>query len=156
MLRVSKVPPGDPTTEDAVGQNRFECLTCPYHFVINKRYYERKYLKKKEVEDILGGKGAWDNVDKTEGTLRYLSTNQGPKIARSLAKLLFLLDMADKCTVQCPNEKCRNHEAYWYQLQIRSADEPMTAFYKVCSRPDFLKSSTDLSQCTQCAKEWRE
>jgi hypothetical protein len=50
-----------------VGQNRFECLTCPYHFVINKRYYERKYLKKKEVEDIMGGKGAWDNVDKTEG-----------------------------------------------------------------------------------------
>lgn len=35
------------------------------------------------------------------------------------------------CTVQCPNEKCRNDEAYWYQLQIRSADEPMTAFYKV-------------------------
>jgi len=99
MLRVSAVPPGDPTTEPYVGQNRFECLTCPYHFVITKRYYERKYLKKKEVEDILGGKGAWDNVDKTE--------------------------------VQCPNEKCRNHEAYWYQLQIRSADEPMTAFYKV-------------------------
>jgi DNA-directed RNA polymerase III subunit RPC11 len=69
MLRVSKVPPGDPTTEDYVGQNRFECLTCPYHFVINKRYFERKYMKKKEVEDILGGKGAWDNVDKTQGTL---------------------------------------------------------------------------------------
>lgn len=33
--------------------------------------------------------------------------------------------------VQCPNDKCRNFEAYWYQLQIRSADEPMTAFYKV-------------------------
>ena len=42
--------------------------------------------------------------------------------------------------VQCPNEKCRNDQAYWYQLQIRSADEPMTAFYK----------------CTKCAKEWRE
>lgn len=69
MLRVSRVPPGDPTIEQYVGQNRFECLTCPYQFVINKRYYERKYLKKKEVEDILGGKGAWDNVDKTEGTL---------------------------------------------------------------------------------------
>jgi hypothetical protein len=67
MLRVSKVPPGDPTTEDSVGQNRFQCLTCPYHFVINKRYYERKYMKRKEVEDIMGGKGAWDNVDKTEG-----------------------------------------------------------------------------------------
>jgi hypothetical protein len=67
MLRVSKVPPGDPTTEEFVGQNRFECLTCPYHFVINKRYFERKYMKKKEVEDILGGKDAWKNVDKTQG-----------------------------------------------------------------------------------------
>jgi hypothetical protein len=72
MLRVSTVPPGDPTTEDYVGQNRFECLTCPYHFVINKRYFERKYMKKKEVEDILGGKGAWDNVDKTQGTLSIM------------------------------------------------------------------------------------
>jgi len=69
MLRVSKVPPGDPTTEEYVGQNRFECLTCPYHFVINKRYFERKYMKKKEVEDILGGKDAWKNVDKTQGSL---------------------------------------------------------------------------------------
>lgn len=74
MLRVSRVPPGDPTIEQYVGQNRFECLTCPYHFVINKRYYERKYLKKKEVEDILGGKGAWDNVDKTEGAFFPLLT----------------------------------------------------------------------------------
>lgn len=40
-------------------------------------------------------------------------------------------------SVQCPNEKCRNDEAYWYQLQIRSADEPMTAFYKV--GPFFLE-----------------
>jgi DNA-directed RNA polymerase III subunit RPC11 len=24
-------------------------------------------MKKKEVEDILGGKGAWDNVDQTNG-----------------------------------------------------------------------------------------
>lgn len=68
MLRVSKVPPGDPSTEDYVGQNRFECMTCPYQFVIHKRYYERKMLKKKEVEDILGGKDAWANVDKTKGS----------------------------------------------------------------------------------------
>jgi len=127
MLRVSRVPPADPTIEQYVGQNRFECLTCPYHFVINKRYYERKYLKKKEVEDILGGKGAWDNVDKTEGTL-FSSPHKHMGMLTTM------------CTVQCPNEKCRNDQAYWYQLQIRSADEPMTAFYK----------------CTKCAKEWRE
>jgi DNA-directed RNA polymerase III subunit RPC11 len=45
---------------------------------------------------------------------------------------------ADDVTVQCPNEKCRNDEAYWYQLQIRSADEPMTAFYKVYGLESFL------------------
>ena len=100
MLRVSRVPPGDPAIEEYVGQNRFECLTCPYQFVIQKRYYERKYIKKKEAEDILGGKGAWDNVDHTD--------------------------------VQCPDSKCGNTRAYFYMLQIRSADEPMTAFYKVC------------------------
>jgi DNA-directed RNA polymerase III subunit RPC11 len=69
MLRVSRVAPGDPTTEDHVGQNRFECLTCPYQFVINKRYFERKNIVKKEVEDILGGKDAWANVDQTQGTI---------------------------------------------------------------------------------------
>jgi DNA-directed RNA polymerase III subunit RPC11 len=46
--------------------------------------------------------------------------------------------------VQCPNEKCRNHEAYWYQLQIRSADEPMTAFYKVSSTFKPHRIFTDL------------
>ena len=147
MLRVSAVPPGDPTTEDFVGQNRFECLTCPYHFVINKRYYERKYMKKKEVEDILGGKGAWDNVDKTEG--KPAGTAHRPQAHGSLTGW---------GTVQCPNEKCRNHEAYWYQLQIRSADEPMTAFYKVSCACVWTVGGApaNISQCTQCAKEWRE
>ncbi|KAF2476908.1 uncharacterized protein BDR25DRAFT_208675 [Lindgomyces ingoldianus] len=108
MLIISPVPANDPSVATHAGNNRFECRTCPYQMVIDKRYYERKYIKKKEVDDVIGGKGAWDNVDKT--------------------------------SVQCPDEKCRNDTAYWYQLQIRSADEPMTAFYK----------------CTKCSKEWRE
>ena len=33
--------------------------------------------------------------------------------------------------VNCANDKCENREAYFRQLQIRSADEPMTTFYKV-------------------------
>lgn len=121
MLRVSKVPPGDPSTEQFEGQNRFECMTCPYQFVINKRYYERKMLKKKEVEDILGGKDAWANVDKTKGSFIFEPWRMEDWTNGELMAI----------TVSCPNEKCRNDEAYWYQLQIRSADEPMTAFYKV-------------------------
>ena len=38
---------------------------------------------------------------------------------------------AQKTEVQCPNSNCGNGEAYFYQLQIRSADEPMTNCYKV-------------------------
>lgn len=60
--------------------------------------------------------------------------------------------------MQCPNEKCRNDEAYWYQLQIRSADEPMTAFYKVSGEDHTLSGrlANIVFQCTKCAKEWRE
>ncbi|KAL2053539.1 hypothetical protein ABVK25_006191 [Lepraria finkii] len=89
------------------GQNRLECRTCPYQFLIDKKYYERKEMKRKEVEDVLGGKEAWDNVDKTDA--------------------------------QCTREGCDGGQAFFYQVQIRSADEPMTTFYK----------------CTTCAQTWR-
>ena len=41
--------------------------------------------------------------------------------------------MADECggIAQCPREGCNGTEAFFYQVQIRSADEPMTIFYKV-------------------------
>ena len=40
--------------------------------------------------------------------------------------------------VKCP--KCENDEAYWWQLQTRSADEAPTTFYK----------------CTKCGHVWRD
>jgi len=33
--------------------------------------------------------------------------------------------------MQCPKEGCNGDEAAFFQVQIRSADEPMTGFYKV-------------------------
>ena len=67
--------------------------------LIRDRWYERRTLKKKEVEDIMGGAKAWENVDKT--------------------------------AVQCPYDGCGGSEAYYRTVQIRSADEPSTIFYKV-------------------------
>jgi DNA-directed RNA polymerase subunit M/transcription elongation factor TFIIS len=57
--------------------------------------------------DILGGKSAWDNVDRTS---------------------IF----CSKC--------CQQVLAYFVQIQIRSADEPMTIFYK----------------CSTCQFQWNE
>ncbi|XP_059476359.1 DNA-directed RNA polymerase III subunit RPC10 [Neocloeon triangulifer] len=36
----------------------------------------------------------------------------------------------DSTEAQCPS--CNHHRAYFMQLQTRSADEPMTVFYKCC------------------------
>jgi DNA-directed RNA polymerase III subunit RPC11 len=45
---------------------------------------------------------------------------------------------ADSTAAQC--DKCNHDQAYFYQLQIRSADEPMTTFYR----------------CASCGFRWRE
>uniref|UniRef100_A0A674N233 DNA-directed RNA polymerase III subunit RPC10 n=1 Tax=Takifugu rubripes TaxID=31033 RepID=A0A674N233_TAKRU len=74
------------------------------HAIVNNR----KYPKLKEVDDVLGGAAAWENVDSTAET--------------------------------CP--KCEHRRAFFMQIQTRSADEPMTTFYKCCN--------------AQCGHRWRD
>lgn len=38
----------------------------------------------------------------------------------------------DRTAAVCPNSKCGHGEAFFMQMQIRSADEPMSVFYKCC------------------------
>ncbi|KAI8910906.1 hypothetical protein EDD86DRAFT_189203 [Gorgonomyces haynaldii] len=47
-------------------------------------------------------------------------------------------DNVDQTDATCP--KCENSRAYYLQIQTRSADEPMTTFYK----------------CTKCRWDWKE
>lgn len=54
------------------GKNRFECRTCPYQMVLDRRYFERKNMKLKAVEDILGGQDSWANVDRTDGEFGFV------------------------------------------------------------------------------------
>lgn len=50
-------------------------------------------------------------------------------------------DNAQKATVQCQNPvSCNGQTAAFFQVQIRSADEPMTSFFK----------------CMTCHYRWRE
>lgn len=36
------------------GVNAFQCRTCPYQFLLDKPYYERTYMKKKQRDDVMG------------------------------------------------------------------------------------------------------
>ena len=81
-------------------------------------------MKTKEVEDVLGGADSWKNVDTTEGAL------EASRLRALMA--LHIARETDGYAVNCVNdERCDNRRAYFRQVQIRSADEPMTTFYKV-------------------------
>ncbi|RKP05427.1 DNA-directed RNA polymerase III subunit RPC10 [Thamnocephalis sphaerospora] len=88
--------------------HEFFCQTCPYIHPIETPIGDRTVLKRKDVDDVLGGAKAWENVDSTEE--------------------------------RCP--KCEHSRAYYMQIQTRSADEPMTTFYKCCNHA--------------CSYQWRE
>uniref|UniRef100_A0A8C2R1Z4 DNA-directed RNA polymerase subunit n=1 Tax=Capra hircus TaxID=9925 RepID=A0A8C2R1Z4_CAPHI len=53
--------------------HRFACNTCPYVHNVTRKVTNRKYPKLKEVDDVLGGAAAWENVDSTAGERENLS-----------------------------------------------------------------------------------
>lgn len=67
LLVVSRISNTQGAEKELEGKNRFECRTCPYQYVIDKQYYDRKLLKRKDVDDVVGGKSMWENVDQVEG-----------------------------------------------------------------------------------------
>lgn len=71
----------------------------------------RTRLKRKEVDDVLGGEEMWKHADSTSGEL-----GSGP----CKSKRINFLPALAAC------DKCNHGRAYFLQLQIRSADEPMT------------------------------
>ena len=139
--------PNNNSTNDT-DENYFYCMTCPYTCPVAAQQQQQqqsvsndrsakstRIIQKKRVTvvtdlsnfnqygkrrmmgnnnnkndadlDILGGKSAWENVDRTSV-------------------------FCSKCSQQVL--------AYFVQIQIRSADEPMTIFYK----------------CSTCSFQWNE
>ncbi|EEP82691.1 DNA-directed RNA polymerases III 12.5 kDa polypeptide [Uncinocarpus reesii 1704] len=54
---------GPSTSQYPLGVNRFECRTCPYQYILDRTYFERTEMKRKEVADVMGGKDEWKNAD---------------------------------------------------------------------------------------------
>ncbi len=74
MLTITPLPAHHLTPQDypLADSNRFECRTCPYQMVLDRRYFERRdFDLRAAVEggggEVLGGQESWRNVDRTEG-----------------------------------------------------------------------------------------
>uniref|UniRef100_A0A7S1FQE6 DNA-directed RNA polymerase subunit n=1 Tax=Corethron hystrix TaxID=216773 RepID=A0A7S1FQE6_9STRA len=111
------------TSNNGSNSNAFACRTCRYVCEISKGgsaggatswsgsfRSSMRSLKAKAVDDILGGAAAWENVDQTAAVC--------PR----------------------PPNGCGATSAYFMQIQIRSADEPMSVFYK----------------CVGCGHQWND
>ena len=94
------------------GLNKWACNTCAYEFPITKQMTSRTKLKRKQVDDVLGGDEMWAHADRTQGMTSLTVDSRG-----NFLTLSFQLASCDKCNF---------NSAFFYQLQIRSADEPMT------------------------------
>ena len=70
-------------------------------------------MKRKAVEDVLDAEQSFKDADSTTGAFEW-----------DAYILAFKANLVSFFPVACPN--CDNDRAYYYQLQIRSADEPMT------------------------------
>lgn len=114
----------------------------------------------KEVDDVLGGDEAWANVDSTEGATRSASGKWQPPELTPTRRLV---------AARCP--KCDHTRAFFMLVQTRSADEPMTTFYRVrwwwssktprAERTVHAQASTPSSlsarvQCAKCKHPWKE
>ena len=52
--------------EKTQGDFRFFCKTCPYVFFVEEKLEKKMLLERKEVDDVLGGEEAWENVAQTD------------------------------------------------------------------------------------------
>lgn len=62
--------------EKTLADFRFFCKTCPYVFVVEQKVEKTMHLERKEVDDILGGKEAWKDVDQIDETCPVCRNNK--------------------------------------------------------------------------------
>jgi DNA-directed RNA polymerase III subunit RPC11 len=113
---------------------RFSCPTCPFVFNVKRKLSSKYFPKLKQVDEVLSDAAMWENVDSTD--------EKCPKC--TYQTLSFDLLSISVLILVWPNRRWSgNHpRAYFMQIQTRSADEPMTTFYRCCS--------------IECQYKWKE
>jgi DNA-directed RNA polymerase III subunit RPC11 len=103
---------------------QFYCTTCPYILPITEKVTRKMTLKVKPLPEPISSTNE-EEGPRTQGWFLV-----GSKKSNLSTHTSFL--------VICPH--CSYKEAFFYQIQTRSCDEPMTTFFKCCS----------------CKLQWRE
>lgn len=120
------------------GQMRMYCRTCPYYWNIQHG-----------IRDTLpegNGSGAYNEaaaigLDGPTGSgdrLQSSANRQAESLNDVMGGAASWENVARTSGVVC--SKCGHNEAFFHQVQTRSADEPMTEFYK----------------CVNCGHKWKE
>jgi DNA-directed RNA polymerase III subunit RPC11 len=100
-------------------------------------------LKRKEVDDVLGGDEAWAAANKTTANCPYCDNREVRRRSYVVLEMIHAFlhrakDQVHHISFLLPVPVGVATQAYFVQMQIRSADEPMTTFYK----------------CTRCKNRW--
>ncbi|CCW71537.1 unnamed protein product [Phytomonas sp. Hart1] len=132
-----------------VDQNQFSCTTCNYVQFIPLTYDPRSVLNiTHSFHDFK--KVCGDDVEPSKAMI--VSGNEGggstdnAKIPVSTNTntdgVIGSAEGGQIMTINCPNEDppCSSEKAFYIQIQMRSADEPATIFFK----------------CVQCGHQWRQ
>lgn len=112
--------------ENVLGRLQFTCKICPVFFPIKSLLTFRNYNKLK-VKQVSSLNGFFLNFL----TFKEIDDVLGGEDAWK---------NVDSTEARCP--ECSHDHAYFMQLQTRSADEPMTTFYRCCN--------------PQCNHNWRD
>lgn len=97
-------------------------------------------IERKEVDDVLAEETKWEHAQRTQGA-RPLASAIRPPLAlpcSCAAARISPMSGFDCCAAVCPS--CEHGEAFFMEIQTRSADEPASLFFR----------------CAKCAARWRE
>lgn len=111
------------------GLNKWACNSCPYEFPITKQVCAGK-LQCYWKSTSSCSSDDFTDAPKTKGNRRCIGRRRDVGPCRSNTRCVVFSIPLMACSEDTQRvascDKCNHNSAYFYQLQIRSADEPMT------------------------------
>ncbi|XP_072175528.1 scavenger receptor cysteine-rich domain superfamily protein-like [Diadema setosum] len=136
---------------------RFACNTCPYVHNVTRKISNRKYPRLKEVDDVLGGAAAWENVDSTADVRLNQGNGLEDKTEVSSGRVEVSEDgqnwavlCAQNWNIDIANVVCRQLGFINAYNQASPAEFGQTTLYQDAALNDLycMGSETNLNECS--------